>query len=94
MFTDAEYSFSMLKFYYEHTATLLRKSSDDFHDFTERLEREHKERQQPFHKDDWLKHYDVAWARIGDAFPELQIWLVDVDEPSYTKTTWNEWLRG
>ena len=59
MFMDAEHSFSLLKFYYEHTATLFSKSSNDFHEFTERLEREHNERQQPFDKNYWLKHYDV-----------------------------------
>ena len=39
------------------------------------------------------KQYDIAWSRIGKAFPELQIWLVDVHTSSYRKTTWNEWLR-
>jgi len=39
-------------------------------------------------------HYGIAWQRIGQAFPELQIWLVDTDNPTYTKTTWNEWPDG
>jgi len=38
-------------------------------------------------------HYGIAWQRLGQAFPELQIWLVDVDQPSYTKTAWSEGLK-
>lgn len=38
------------------------------------------------------RQYGVAWYRIGDAFPELQIWLVDIDAKKYEKTTWNQWL--
>jgi len=38
------------------------------------------------------RHYGIAWQRLGQAFPELQIWLVDTEKLSYTKTTWNEWL--
>ncbi|MCH8907529.1 MAG: hypothetical protein IH840_10605 [Candidatus Heimdallarchaeota archaeon] len=34
----------------------------------------------------------VAWERIGEAFPELEIWLVDVDKGSYKKTSWVYWL--
>jgi Holliday junction resolvase-like predicted endonuclease len=37
--------------------------------------------------------YGEAWKRIGDAFPELAIWLVNCEQPfSYKRTTWNEWL--
>ena len=36
--------------------------------------------------------YGVAWRRIGKAFPELHVWLVDVDKASYKKTSWSEWL--
>ncbi len=39
------------------------------------------------------RQYGVAWKRIGQAFPELEIWLVDVDGQQYEKTTWLEWLR-
>lgn len=40
-------------------------------------------------------HYGKAWKRLGDAFPELEIWLVDVEnEGSYKKTKWNDWLRS
>jgi hypothetical protein len=35
----------------------------------------------------------LAWRRIGDAFPELEIWLVDTADRTYRKTTWNSWIR-
>ncbi len=37
--------------------------------------------------------YGISWARIADAFPELEIWLVDVENPEYQRTSWLEWLR-
>lgn len=37
-------------------------------------------------------HHRVAWRRIGEAFPELHIWLVDVERGGYEKTRWNDWL--
>src|SRR5207237_741037 len=37
------------------------------------------------------KHYGEAWPRIGKAFPELSIWLVDTEARSYRRTTWDEW---
>jgi len=40
------------------------------------------------------KHYGMAWTRIGKAFPELEIWLVDIDAREYTRTHWNEWSQG
>ncbi len=33
-----------------------------------------------------------AWKRIGEAFPELEIWLVDTDKGTYARTPWLEWL--
>ena len=36
--------------------------------------------------------YGPAWARLGVAFPELEVWLVDHKEPSYRRTTWAEWF--
>ncbi|MBW1995717.1 MAG: hypothetical protein JRI77_14930 [Deltaproteobacteria bacterium] len=36
--------------------------------------------------------YGEGWKRIGDAFPELKIWLVNCDGPSFKQKTWNEWL--
>ena len=39
-------------------------------------------------------HYGKAWRRIGNAFPELQIWLVNCNAPpSYKRTSWNCWLN-
>lgn len=38
------------------------------------------------------KQYGIAWKRIGKAFPELNIWLIDVDNQKYEKTGWAEWL--
>ena len=39
------------------------------------------------------KQYGEAWIRIGDAFPELEIWLVDPVQSAYTKTRWNDWFK-
>jgi hypothetical protein len=38
------------------------------------------------------RHHSIAWKRIGDAFPELNIWLVDTNAISITKSRWNDWL--
>lgn len=37
-------------------------------------------------------HYGIAWERIGQVFPELEIWLVDIENCKYQKTLWNDWL--
>jgi hypothetical protein len=38
-------------------------------------------------------HYGEAWKRMGNAFPELEIWLVNCEHPySYERTSWNRWL--
>ena len=68
MFMDAEYSFSMLKFYQGEMTTLLRGRADDFHKYSDELEEEHKKRQQPFDKEYWLKHYDVYAAYYPKLF--------------------------
>jgi hypothetical protein len=43
-------------------------------------------------------HYGEAWARIGQVFPELEIWIVDVEALSYKQSKWNDWttygIRG
>ena|SRR5436309_4323087 len=40
------------------------------------------------------KQHSVAWERIGAAFPELQIWLVDpAKEECYENSAWCYWLR-
>jgi len=56
---DAEYSFSMLKFYYREVTDLLSRRAADFRKYTDELEEEYKNRQRPFDKAYWLKHYDV-----------------------------------
>ena len=33
-----------------------------------------------------------AWKRIEETFPELGIWLIDVENMQYQKTTWISWL--
>ena len=38
------------------------------------------------------KIYKVAWERIAQVFPELEIWLVDVENKKYQKTSWIYWL--
>jgi Holliday junction resolvase-like predicted endonuclease len=37
------------------------------------------------------EHYGEAWKRIGDAFPELEIWFVDVVEGAFEEHKWNDW---
>ena len=38
------------------------------------------------------KQHGQAWARIGKAFPELEIWLVDKEAGTYSVSKWGEWL--
>ena len=37
------------------------------------------------------KQHGVAWLRIADAFPELEIWLVNTSSRMYKRTSWREW---
>ena len=38
-------------------------------------------------------HYGEGWKRIGEAFPELEIWLIKCNDPkSYKRSKWNDWL--
>jgi hypothetical protein len=37
--------------------------------------------------------HKVAWKRIVLAFPEIEIWLVDTDNRSYSRRTWAEWTE-
>jgi hypothetical protein len=39
------------------------------------------------------KIYKVAWERIAKAFPELEIWLVDIENKKYQRTFWIYWLE-
>lgn len=36
-------------------------------------------------------HYGEAWKRIGDAFPELEIWFVNVKGNTDEEHKWNDW---
>lgn len=38
------------------------------------------------------KHYGAAWMRLGNAFPELEIWLVNLTEKRIKKLRWNNSL--
>ena len=38
------------------------------------------------------KIYKVAWERIAKVFPELEIWLVDIENKKYQRTPWIYWL--
>lgn len=40
------------------------------------------------------KQYYVSWERIGKAFPELKIWLIDIEKKTYKRTDWGEWLKN
>lgn len=40
------------------------------------------------------KQYGNAWLRIGQAFPELYIWLVNIESRSVDESKWNKWLTG
>jgi len=33
----------------------------------------------------------AGWVKLGDAFPQLEIWLVDTEQGTYRRTTWNSW---
>jgi len=37
------------------------------------------------------KYYGEAWKRIGNAFPELEVWFVNVKENVYEEHKWNGW---
>ena len=39
------------------------------------------------------RQHRVAWDRLARAFPELEIWLVDVENRDCQRRSWIEWLR-
>ena len=39
------------------------------------------------------EHYGEAWKRIDDAFPELEMWLIDVENNVYEEYKWNCWPK-
>jgi hypothetical protein len=40
-----------------------------------------------------VRQYRTAWERIAEAFPELEIWLVDSGSGSFEVTRWADWLN-
>jgi hypothetical protein len=38
------------------------------------------------------KQHRIAWLRIAEAFPELEIWLVDTKRNTYRRTPWRVWV--
>ena len=41
--------------------------------------------------DQRAEHYGEAWKRIGDAFPEIEVWFVDITEEVCEEHKWNDW---
>ena len=39
------------------------------------------------------RQYGSSWKRIGEAFPELKIWLVNEQGKTVMKTEWVDWAR-
>lgn len=39
------------------------------------------------------RRHRVAWIRIAEAFPELEVWLVDLGTRTYRRTAWKDWLE-
>lgn len=39
------------------------------------------------------KTIGTSWQRIGMAFPELEIWLVDAENGSIKQTSWSSWYN-
>ncbi len=37
------------------------------------------------------KQYGEAWRRIGNVFPELEIWFINVPDEICEKYKWNDW---
>ncbi len=40
------------------------------------------------------KQHRIAWLRIADAFPELEIWLMDTKQNTYERSTWRGWVEA
>lgn len=40
------------------------------------------------------KQHKAMWIRTAQAFPELEIWLVNTQNGNYRRTTWGEWANG
>ena len=37
------------------------------------------------------KQYGLAWRRIGKAFPELEVWMIDLKKKIYEVHKWADW---
>lgn len=35
----------------------------------------------------------TAWLRIGETFPEVELWFVDTSAGTYERTTWRQWVE-
>lgn len=42
---------------------------------------------------DRARRYRVAWRRIAESFPELEVWIVNTDSRTVDRTTWIQWLQ-
>ena len=40
-----------------------------------------------------VRQYRIAWKRIGNIFPELEIWFVDIENSTYEKRKWRDCLE-
>jgi len=38
------------------------------------------------------EQHHIAWLRIAQAFPELEVWLIDTEKRSYKRTQWRDWI--
>ena len=41
-----------------------------------------------------VNQYRIGWQRISNAFPELEIWLVDSGTKHIKKSLWSDWNKG
>ena len=41
-----------------------------------------------------VKQHWMAWNQIADAFPELEVWFVDVDNGTYERQSWSRWVSS
>ena len=41
-----------------------------------------------------VKQHWVAWNRIANAFPELEVWFVNVDNGTYERQSWSKWASS
>lgn len=39
-------------------------------------------------------HHKIAWQRIANSFPELEIWLIDYKTKTIEKSHWGDWVSN